>query len=140
MPSKKNIYIIIAVLLFLVALGYFYYRKGKNTVTLQSLPGELPGVPSSGNTVGASNDELKNIANELYADMSGFNGAGHDYEPYQRAILLNDTDLVKLYNAFNTMYQKINSETLTTMISNERFFSPQIPGTLVARLKKLNCL
>ncbi len=140
MPQKKYIYISIGVLLFLVVLAIVFYKKGKNNVTLQSLPGELPGNPSSGNITGASNDEIKNIANQLYEDMSGFNGAGHNYEPYERAALLNDTDLIKLYNTFNTLYQKDSGETLTEWISNERYFNPGTPGLIISRLKKLNSL
>lgn len=138
--SKKQKYIIAGVILFLVLLGWYFYRQGKKTVTLQSAPGELPGSPGSGNIVGASNDEIKRIANNLYTDMSGLNGLGHNYEPYEAAVLLTDSDIVKLYNAFNTMYQQNSGETLTQWISNERYFSPNTPGTLVSRLKKLNCL
>lgn len=140
MPQKKYIIIGISVLLFLVILSYIFYRKGKKTVTLQSLPGELPGNPSSGNNSGASNDELKRIANALYSDMNGFNLWGHNYEPFNQSVLLNDTDLVKLYNAFNAMYQKDSGQTLTQWIANEQFTYPEVPGIIINRLKKLNAL
>lgn len=140
MLNKKQIIIVGAVLLFLVILAYIFYKRGKAQVTLQSAPGELPGSPSSGNITGASNDEIKRIANNLYADMNGFNGLGHTYEPYNQALLLNDADLVKLYNAFNTMYQSKSGQTLTQWILSERYLQPNSPGILVERLKKLNSL
>jgi hypothetical protein len=140
MPNKKQIYIIASVIIFLVVLAYVFYRRGKKQVTLQSAPGELPGNPQSGNVSGASNDEIKRLANNFYEDMNGFNGLGHNYEPYTQALLLNDGDLVKLYNAFNTIYQKDSGQTLTQWILSERYTSPGEPGLLVSRLKKLNSL
>jgi hypothetical protein len=138
--NKKYLYIAIGVLLLLVLLGWYFYRQGKKTVTLQSAPGELPGNPTSGNVVGASNDEIKRIANGLYGDMKGLNLNGHMYDPYNAAVLLNDADLIKLYNTFNTLYQQDSGETLTSWISNEYYAYPDVPGTLFARLKKLNAL
>lgn len=128
------------ILLLLVGLGWFFYRRGKKQVTLQYLPGELPGNPTSGNVVGASNDEIKEIAQELYNDMAGFNVFGHNYEPYRRAVGLSNTDLLKLYNTFNTMYQKESNETLTSWISSERYTNTDLPSAIISRLTKLNAL
>lgn len=131
--------ITIVVILLLVGLGIYFYRQGKKKVTLQSLPGELPGNPGSGSTTGASNDEIKNVANSLFKDMDGFNVFGHNQAPYDQANLLNDTDTIKLYNAFNTLYQPDSGETLTSWLQNEQGLG--VAGaTLIAKLKKLNCL
>lgn len=139
--SKKNIYIIIAVLVVVVAIAIFFYRKGKKTVTIQTLPNDLPGEPSgSGSAVGTSNNEIKLIANALYEDMSGFNYSGHDYEPYNRAIVLSDTDLVRLYNTFNTLYQTESKETLKQWILNENYYYSDVPNSLLARFAKLNLI
>lgn len=133
------IIIAVAVIILLVVLGWYMYRQGKKQVTLQYLPGELPGNPGSGNLSGASNDEIKAIANALYEDMSGFNLFGHKQAPYNSANLLNDTDLIKLYNTFNSLYQKESKQTLTQWIDNESGIG--VAGsTLIARLKKLNSL
>lgn len=140
MPFKKTyLWIAGVVLVFLVLLGWYFYRQGKKTVTLQSLPGELPGDKSGGNVTGASNDEIKRIANGLYGDMNGLNLMGHTYDPYNAAVLLNDRDIVSLYNAFNTMYQADSGQTLTEWIGNDRYAYPETPGVLWHRLKKLNC-
>jgi len=139
--NNKHIIIISAVVLIILSfLLWWFYRQGKKTVTLQSLPNELPGNPQSNNVTGASNDEIKNIVNALYTDMKGYNIFGHNYQPYQAATLLNDSDIIKLYNAFNSLYQTASGQTLTSWISNEKFTEPNTPGLLVARLKKLNAL
>lgn len=140
MPTRLQIIISVIVLLLLAGLAYFFYRRGKKQVTLQYLPGDLPGNPSSGNVSGASNDEIKSLAIELHSDMDGFNAWGHDYAPYERASQLSNTDLVKLYNAFNAMYQTQSGETLTSWISNERYTRVDLPSAIISRLIKLNCL
>lgn len=138
--NRIQLYIGIAVLLFLVGLGWFFYRRGKKQVTLQYGPGELPGNPGRGSQLGASNEEIKKIANDLYADMNGFNVFGHDYEPYQEANMLSDNDLIALYNTFNASYNDENEGTLTHWISSERYSDTTLPSLLIARLKKLNML
>lgn len=139
---KMQLIIAGIVLAALIALGIFFYRRGKKQVTLQYGPGELPGNPGSGAAIGASNDDIKKIANDLYADMKGFAWMGHDYEPYADALRLNDTDLIKLYNTFNTLYQNDTSDhdTLTRWIAKERYADTTLPDLLISKLKKLNCL
>lgn len=140
MPSKTQIYIALGVLLFLILLAWYFYKRGKSQITLQSLPGELPGNPGSGNVSGASNDEIKNIAVKLHGDMSGWNFLGHNPQPYSDALLLNDGDLIKLYNTYNTMYQKESGQTLTQWIEAESYtlLSEDNPHALYNRLLKLN--
>lgn len=140
MFSKKYIIIAIVVLIILVALGLYFYKQGSKKTTLQYLPGELPGNPSSGNTVGASNDELKRLANAIYQDIDGYNILGHNNDPYNSAILLNDTDLIKLYNVYNALYQSENNETLTQALINEKFWENDVTDSLIARLQKLNSI
>lgn len=135
--TKKHIIIAVAVLVALVALGFYFYHKGKKTVTIQALPEDLPGNPGSVNS-GSSNDEIKIVAQSLYDDMKGFNYAGHNYEPYNKAITFSDTDIVKLYNTFNTLYQADSGETLTQWITNENYYYSDIPDSLLKRFAKLN--
>jgi hypothetical protein len=123
----------------LTALGYYFYRQGKKTVTLQALPNDLPGNPGSV-SAGASNNEIKLIAQQLYDDMDGYNFAGHNYDPYNRAITLSDTDLVKLYNTFNSLYQADSKETLKQWIESESYYSNDLPDALLARFAKLNLM
>lgn len=139
--NKKTVIIIIAVLVILIAIGIYIYRTGKKQVTLQYGPGELPGSNKPAQ-IGASNEEIKLIANDLYNDMKGLNLVGHDMTVYRRAVLLNDNDIINLYNAFNSLYQKEYNQTLTQWLENEAFSSTfeSAAGVLEARLKKLNLL
>lgn len=137
MKLNKNIVIIVIVaVLLLGAIGFYFYKQGKKTVSIQYGAGELPG--SQGSQLGASNEEIKKIANALFDDMDGFNWNGHDMEPYKAALLLSDNDIIKLYNAFNIMYQVQSGQTLTGWIENEKFYNNEVTDTLTARLKKLN--
>lgn len=142
-PVKLNLnYIIIGglVLVLVIVFAWYWYKQGKKTTTTQALPGELPGNPNSGNNNGASNDEIKNIANDIHEDISGLNlFSGWKVATYDRALLLNDTDIVKLYNTYNTLYQKENEETLTQALQDENFPISQLK-LLIARLVKLNCI
>jgi hypothetical protein len=135
---KKYLIAIIVALLIIAGIAFYFYKQGKKTVTIQQLPGQLPGDSTGTNETGASNDEIKLIVEGLYKDMKGFNWLGHNYEPYDQANELNDTDLVKLYNAFNTIYQTDSGQTLTQWISNESYFSGTSPHLLLARFAKLN--
>lgn len=132
-----TIIIVIVVLILLVGLGWYFYRQGKKKVALQALPNDLPG--STGGGEGASNDEIKRVANAIYNDLKGFNIFGHNNEPYKTAILFSNTDIVKLYNAFNTLYKPELGETLTQAVDNEKFWENDAPDTLIERLRKLNC-
>jgi len=138
--TKVHIYIAIGVLVLLAVLSFYFYRRGKKQVTIQVAPGELPGNPGSGTQYGASNDEIKTIARELFEDMDGYNWSGHNMAPYNRALLLNDSDLVKLYNTFNTLHQTDSGQTLTAWIDNEKYFDNEIPDALLTRFAKLNLI
>lgn len=137
--TKTHLYIAIAVLVFMALFGYYYYRKGKNTVSIQALPNDLPGNQGAASgSGGASNDEIKRVVNALYNDMNGWNITGHNYEPYQTALTFSDTDIVKLYNAFNTLYQQDSKQTLAQWIESEEYVYYDIPDALLARFAKLN--
>lgn len=140
--SKTQIYIAIGVLLTIIAVGVYFYRKGRKTTTTQFTPYDLPGnTTNTPQMAGASNAEIKSIANGLYNEMKGVNFFGHDMEFYKRALLLSDTDIVKLYNTFNTLYQAESNETLTKWLQSELFSSTfEREGLLlIDRLTKLNC-
>jgi hypothetical protein len=136
--AKIYLYIGIGVVLLIGIVAAIFYFKGKNQVTLQYSPGELPGNPGSGTQYGASNNELKTLSQDLYDEMNGYNILGHDMGPYKRAVYLNDNDLIKLYNTFNTMFQKESDQTLYEWIDNEKFNSHDITDALLAKMAKLN--
>jgi hypothetical protein len=140
--TKVHIYIAIGILLFLVALGYYFYRQGKKGITIQALPFDQPTNPSTGATQGAptNDNQIKVLAGSLYSDMEGFNYGGHDYAPYNEAITLSDTDLVKLYNVFNTLYQVKSGQTLKQWIESENYYYADVPNSLLKRFAKLNLI
>src|SRR5574343_164625 len=137
--TKKEKIILISIgaaIIIIAAVAFYFFKQGKKTTSIQYGPGEVPGNPGSGSQLGASNEEIKKIATGLYDDMDGFNWNGHDMEPYKAALLLNDNDIIKLYNAFNTMYQPESGQTLTAWIENEKFYNNEVTDTLTSKLKK----
>lgn len=142
--TKIYLYIAAAILVLIIILSVFFYFKGKkkgsSQTSIQYLPGDLPyGTPNQpGATTGASNSTIKSIAERLHQDMDGFNIWGHDMQPYQDAIILSDTDFVKLYNTYNGLYQSSSGETLTQWIENEKFWENDITDAMLNRLAQLN--
>jgi uncharacterized protein (UPF0333 family) len=142
MDKTQKKYLVIGglVLLFLIILAVYFYKQGAKKTSIQIPPEDQPGSTSgNNNAAGVSNSEIKNLSNSIYKDIDGFNLFGHDNTPYDAAVLLSDTDIVRLYNAFNTEYQSKLSETLTQALINEKFWENSSPDTLIARLQKLNC-
>ena len=141
--NKTYLFIALGVLLFLVVFGYIFYRKGKKTVSIQDVPQDLPGSTNAGNNAsGASNTELKMLVNDLYKDMNGVNIITRNIEAYQKLLTLSDTDTVKVYNAFNTLYQIESKETLKSWISNETGFTgfTVLRDAILSKFTKLNLI
>jgi hypothetical protein len=141
MDKKTKTFVIVGliVLVLFIGVAIYYYKKGKKTVSIQEIPSDLPGNPGSGSgTTGASNAEIKLVAQQLYSDMKGWNWAGHNYEPYTRALVFSDSDIVKLYNTFNTLYQTESGETLVQFMDNEAYADSDVPDALLQRFAKLN--
>jgi hypothetical protein len=138
--NKTHIYIAIAVVIVLVSLGIFLYHQGTKKVAIQALPGDLPGNPGSGNVTGASNDEIKRVAEQIYTDIDGYNVFGHNNAPYNVAVTFSDNDIVKLYNTFNTLYQNKLGETLRVAMENEKYYENDATDILISRFAKLNLI
>jgi len=139
--NKTYLFIALGVLIFLVVFGYIFYRKGKKTVSIQDLPQDLPGnTGTNNNPSGASNTELKMLVDDLYKDMDGANILTRDIAAYQKLLTLSDTDTVKVYNTFNTLYQVESGETLTSWISNETGFTgfTVLRDAILSKFTKLN--
>lgn len=135
--------LIIGTFLFLVfvAILWYAYRQGKKTTTIAKLPTD--NVGSGTQSTGVGDAMISGTATSLYNDMKGLNLFGyHNEQPYSDAMTYSDTDFVKLYNIFNTKYQKDSSATLTEWINGESAvpYSPfdTIKTSFVARLGKLN--
>jgi hypothetical protein len=141
--TKAYLYIGIGIVLFLVALSAYFYHQGKKGITIQTLPNDTTTDPTTGQVnTGLSNTSIKEVADGLYNEMNGLNLLGHKMEYYKRALLFSDTDLVRLYNMFNTEYQQTSSETLVKWIEGEQYSSifENEANILFARLQKLNLI
>lgn len=84
--STKQILIISAIVfLILLAVGIWFYRKGKKQVTIQAPPQDNPnGGANTNNPYAVSDGEISQIANGLFIDMDGFNYSGHNVEAYEK--------------------------------------------------------
>lgn len=119
--TRTIIIIAIIILIIVIAIAIYFYQKGKKTTTIAPVPIDRPGDTSGGNnTAGASDGELKQLAVDLFTEMDGFN-ATRDYIPYDRLLLLSDTDFVNVYNIFNTKYQGSSGETLVEWVAGEKY-------------------
>ncbi len=143
MTKENKTYLIIGicVLVFLIVLSYFFYRAGKKTVTIQTVPADVPGSNNANNNpTGASNTEIKLMVDALYKDMDGVNFLVRDMETYQKFLSYSDTDTVRVYNAFNTEHQKDSGETLKVWLEGESGFTAfnVLRDSILAKFAKLN--
>jgi hypothetical protein len=138
--KKEILYPIIGTAIFLGLAGFLLYRSGK-----KAGKGEKPSiiVPEAQGQV-ESNETITALANSLYQDMNGLNWLGHTNKYYEQAMQLNDVDLLRLYDAFNSAYQPESKQTLTEWLDNEGAFSePQfaeVANQLIDRLRKLKAV
>ena len=137
----------VAIVLIIIVIAVIFYRKGKNKTTIADLPKDEPsngetgngGVNLSGSQV--SVNQLALYASLLYDDITCF-FCSRNGKLYADLALLSDTDLVKLYNVYNTMYQSKLKETMLQSLQNEVtdvFFSAQQNmASIIKRLQKYN--
>lgn len=142
-PRTKTYAIIgLVALVVLVSVAIYFYKKGKKQVSVQVLPYDVAGEPTGtgqpGTGNGISNNQIKVLVQKLYDDMSGFNWSGHDQAPYQEMSTLSDTDFVRVYNLFNTLYQKESEQTLREWIDNEKYAFSFLTDSILQRMAKLN--
>lgn len=146
--TTKQILITIAVItVILIAVGLWFYSKGKKQTTIKEPPLDNPilndgtngtGVINNPNSVSSS--EITAISNDLFEDMSGFNWSGHNVEPYQRLSALSDTDFVNVYNVFNNAYQSQSGATLKQWIEAESYAFNDVTDSIKERMGRLNLM
>lgn len=137
-PKQILVIVIIAVVMItMIILGIWAYRKGKKQVTIAKLPLDNA-VTGSNNPAGVSQAEIVAIADALYRDMDGWNLSGHKVEPYQKLNALSDTDFVNAYNTFNTLHQSEGDGTLKEWIESETFVFDDVVESIIARMGRLN--
>jgi hypothetical protein len=134
--AKHKVIIIVAIIIIIVAV--IFYRKGKKNTTLSDLPNDNPtvnngngGVNMNGNQISAN--EVVLLADQVHADIHCI-FCTRNYALYERLGVLSDTDLVRVYNAYNSKYQAEDGETMLQALDNE--FANF--DTLKNRLRKYN--
>ena len=119
--NKEYLYFTAGTIIIFAIVGIYFYRQGKKEITIAPLPGDNTGDNQPQDIPG-----LSSLAQEIYNDCNGLNwGTNHDEDIYKRALALNATNFVELYNIWNTKFQPITSETLTEYISDQW----SLPGT-----------
>lgn len=137
--NPKQLLIIFAIVVVLmVIVGVWFYVKGKRKTTIAPPPQDNPDG-STNNVYGVSSAEIAVISDQLYQDMDGFNLTGHDSAPYEKLSALSDTDFVKVYNAFNTKYQK-EGGTLKEWIEDESYAFDDVVEAILTRMGRLGLI
>jgi len=139
--TQKKLIVGGLIALTLLLSFWYFYRQGKKTTTIAKLPTDDPNTGNQSSGVGDS--VISQISTDMYNDMKGLNwGSYHDETPFNSAMTLSDTDFVKLYNFFNTKYQKDSEATLTAWLNGEKAipYSPfdSVKVVMLSRLGKLN--
>lgn len=129
------------ILLVMLAVGFWFYHKGKKTTTLSPVTSDNPAVANdpTNNPYGVDATVIKKLSDDLYTDMSTvFSFRNNDI--YKQWIGLSDTDCQRLYNQFNLDHQKDSGATLYGWLDGEygigEFASYQTE--LLSRMKRLN--
>jgi hypothetical protein len=116
--NKTYLYISISVLLFLVVLGWYFYRQGKKGAQGPKvyIPQGTNSIPMGWNAVALA-DELKDVMTGLFT-MSGTKD-----KAWRKLAELPTDDMVKaVYSAFNQKYFADGKGTLTQWIRDEKYY------------------
>lgn len=138
----------IAIILVIIVVAVIFYRKGKKQTTAADLPLDTPGGGnnSTGNGgVNLSGNQLSSNQIVLYADQV-FDDIDcvfctRNAKLYADLAIVSDTDLVKIYNAYNAKYQTKHGETMLQALKAEYFSlftGDQNFDAVIARLQKYN--
>lgn len=124
MDKKIKTYLIIGAiaLVLLVSLLIYAYHAGKKTTSIAPVVKDDPNAPANdptNNPAGVSDTDIKTLVEKLYKDMSGANVLGHDSQAYKDLLALSDTDFERVYNEFNSEYQKDSGQTFKGWINGE---------------------
>lgn len=147
---KTKLWIIGITLLLLLVFGIIIYRSGrkKGSINLSSPVIDNPNNPGGNTTPVTATADIMALTDLVHRDMEGVN-LEHDTDLWSNRVLtLSDTDFVRLYNEFNSKYQKDSGETFTQWIAGETAYYVPLLGTqwgtikdsLLTRLSKLNLI
>lgn len=140
LSPKQRLILIIGSILFVSLLAFLLWYsarqsgKRKGAINLSS-----PLAPDT-SAPAVSEAEVRQIAQNIYKEVSG-GTIYHSVDLWKKFLVLSDSDIVRVYNEYDTEYQKESGETLTQWIDGEW----SIPGsewrhiksTVLERLAKL---
>jgi hypothetical protein len=144
--SNTSKYLIIGGVILVLALGiglYLYFSgkaagKRAGSINLSSSGGP------DGNAPAASVSEVRQLAGKLYADMDGINFWGHNLDVWKDFLAMSDEDVIRVYNEFDTEYQKKTGQSLTQWVNSETGTGvdawDQFKPTIIQRLNKLKLI
>lgn len=119
--SNTTKYLVIGGIILALALiiGLWLYFSGKAAGKRKgSINLSNPGAPDGSAPV-ASEAEIRQMAQKLFQDMDGLNWRGHNIQVWQDFLTMSDNDVIRVYNEFNTKYQKETAQSLTEWVNSE---------------------
>ncbi len=139
----KYIWWIVAALLGIGLFALIYF-SGKSAGKRAGGINLSSAVGPDGSAPAASSAEVTQLAGKLYKDMEGGNFWGHNLEPWSDFLALSDADVIRVYNEFNTKYQKDSGQSLTKWVANESDTGidawDTVKPTITQRLNKLKLI
>lgn len=133
--NMKWILIGLGVLLLLgIGIAVYFYFQGKKKGQSQANINVSSPLNPDGTAPAASESEISNLVTQLHDDMEGINYT-HDETIWNNFLSLSDSDIIKVNNKFNAVYQLDSGESFVDWVDDE---SGDYPQTALQRLKKLN--
>lgn len=133
---KKQLYIIGGVLLFLIILGWYWYRRGKRSTT-----GPEVKFAEGTNAIPAGWSPMP-LVEELHDVMAGvFTSPGAKNQAWEKLYNLPTGDMIRaVYKAFNEKYFRDGYGTLTQWIRDEVYYAflSSVKEKLLEKLASLN--
>ncbi len=132
------------ILLVLLIIGILLWHSAKKAGEAKgAINISSPGTDSTATEI--STADIRTLAQGIHDDMAGPN-ITHDIDLWNRVLVLSDNDFIKLYNEFDTDYQKDSGQTLKGWVASETAY--YVPGigtqwgttqnVLLNRMAKLN--
>lgn len=138
LAKYKTVIGIVVTIIIIIAVIYILGRRSIK----KQIPKDVE-LPSDTQPGGQTNFNPGPYTDAVYEDITEIIGT-RDSLPYQALLSLSNTQLVAVYNDWNQRYYTKLKETLTQAISKEytiwNYSWTSVAGTLIDRLKSLNCI
>lgn len=145
--KRATLILIVVVLAIAIVIGVYFFFQGKQKGSEQTNVDVSSPLNADGSVPAASEQEIKQLVEDLYEDMKGANIA-HSLAPWNKLNALSDSDFIKVNNNFNANYQAESEESFKEWVEGEstsiwggsggNVFFASAKNTVLARMKKLN--